>query len=263
MKNITELSNKCKDFLTEAADRLAISSGFIKRQRKLKGYSFVQALVMGNIGNTDCSIEGMCQLLYEDSITISKQGLDYRFTESAVNFMRAVYEECLKFFRFEQRIDCGILKNFSNVMLLDSSNILLPESMEELYKGHGSGYPHKGRSAKSSIKLQTLYNYTTQTLNRVDILQGIRSDQGYRDHLQEINSNDLLIADLGYFVPESFKILSDKGAYFISRYKADTNIYDLLGQQLDLLRILEKVTSWQGKILLGKVARLPVRIIVN
>ena len=99
MKNILELSKLCKEFLTEAADRLAISSGFIKRRRKLKGHSFVQALVMGNIADTGCSIEGMCQLLNEDSITISKQGLDYRFNESAVNFMKAVYEECLGFFR--------------------------------------------------------------------------------------------------------------------------------------------------------------------
>ncbi|MDF2964774.1 MAG: hypothetical protein K0Q51_162 [Rickettsiaceae bacterium] len=39
------------------------------------------------------------------------------------------------------------------------------------------------------------------------------------------------------------KILSDNGVYFISRYKADTNIYDLGGQQLDLLKILEKASS--------------------
>jgi hypothetical protein len=263
MERIFNISRDLKEFFNKTADRLAICSGFIKRQRKLQGRSFVQALVMGNIGNADCSIEGMCQLLHEDSITISKQGLDYRFTESAVIFMKMVYEECLDLFRSKQEFDCGILKNFDNVKLLDSSNILLPDYMEELYKGHGSGYPHKGRSAKSSIKLQTLYNYSTQTPSRIDVVSGTRSDQGYREHLQEINSNDLLIADLGYFVPECFKILSDKGAYFISRYKADTNIYDLAGQQLDLLKILEKASSWQGDILLGKVARLPVRIVCH
>ena len=147
--------------------------------------------------------------------------------------------------------------------LFDSSNIALPEFMENLYKGHGSGYPDRGRSAKASIKLQVLYNYSTQTPSKIDILSGVRSDQGYRGHLQEINANDLLIADLGYFVPESFKILSDKGAYFISRYKADTNIYDLEGRQLDLLEQLQKLSNWESEVLLGKMARLPVRIVCH
>ena len=204
MDNITALSNKCKEFLTSTADKLAITTGFIKRKRKLTGSSFLQALVIGNISNTDCSIEGMCQLLHEDSVTISKQGLDFRFTEDAVTFMQAMYQECLGFFASKTRIDCNILEKFNNVKFLDSSNIILPESMEELYKGSGSGFNHCGRKAKAIIKLQTLYSYTTQTINKIDIVAGIRSDQGYRDYLQNINSNDLLIADLGYFVPKSF-----------------------------------------------------------
>ncbi|WP_410525976.1 transposase [Rickettsia endosymbiont of Cantharis rufa] len=74
------------------------------------------------------------------------------------------------------------------------------------------------------------------------MLAGARSDQGYKDYLQDINPNDLLIADLGYFVPKSFSSLSAKGAYFISRYKTDTNIYDRARNKLDLLELLEKVT---------------------
>ena len=61
MKNIPKLSSRCKDFLIDTANRLAISTGFIKRKRKLTGCSFVQALVIGNLSNASCSIEGMCQ----------------------------------------------------------------------------------------------------------------------------------------------------------------------------------------------------------
>ena len=73
MRNIAKLSSKCKDFLTQTADRLAIRTGFIKRKHKITGCSFVQALVIGNISNSNCSIEGMCQLLLEASITISRR----------------------------------------------------------------------------------------------------------------------------------------------------------------------------------------------
>ena len=84
----------------------------------------------------------MCQLLYETSITISKQSLDFRFTESAVNFMRAMYQECLRLFESSLKFDGGILQKFNNVKLLDSSSIMLPESMKELYRGHGSEFKH-------------------------------------------------------------------------------------------------------------------------
>lgn len=43
---------------------------------------------MGNIGVENCSIDEMCQLLNEDSVVMTKQGLDFRFTEEAVEFMK-------------------------------------------------------------------------------------------------------------------------------------------------------------------------------
>lgn len=263
MENITKLPNRIKEFLTETAKRVAISRGFIKRRRKLTGCSFVQALILGNLSDADCSMERMCQLLHEESVIISKQGLDFRFNDSAIDFMRSMYEESIGLFANSFKLDCGILQKFNNVKLLDSSNIKLPDSMEGLYKGHGSGFKNRERRAKASIKLQTLYNYSTQTISKIDILAGTRSDQGYKDYLQDINPNDLLIADLGYFVPKSFSSLGAKGAYFISRYKTDTNVYDRARNKLDLLELLEKVTFWQGDILLGKESLLPVRIVCH
>ena len=51
MKNISKLSSKCKDFLIETADKLAVSTGFIRRRRKLTGQTFTQALIMGDISD--------------------------------------------------------------------------------------------------------------------------------------------------------------------------------------------------------------------
>ena len=87
----------------------------------------------------------------------------------------------------------------------------------------------RGRSStvQSSLKLQVVFDYLNQSLETVDITGGIRADQGYREHLSNIYTKDLLISDLGYFVPASFIQIIELGVYFISRYKADTNIYDL------------------------------------
>ena len=56
----------------------------------MTGSAFVRTLILGNMADGNCSIEGMCQLLWEDAVDITKQGLDFRFTESAVEFMQAI-----------------------------------------------------------------------------------------------------------------------------------------------------------------------------
>ncbi|WP_114517839.1 IS4 family transposase, partial [Wolbachia endosymbiont of Cylisticus convexus] len=196
----------------------------------------------------------------EDSINITKQGLDFRFTKEAVEFMKRMYNESLTLLKNTLQVDCRILKHFGGVKVLDSSYISLPNSMEDMYKGYSySGYES---NTKSGIKLQLVFDYLNQTLDQLNITEGIRSDQGYRSHLSNISSNDLLISDLGYFVPSSFKQINEIGAYFISRYKSDTNIYDIeTGQKIDLLEHLEDRSFLEQEVLLEKETKVKVRII--
>ncbi|WP_353281094.1 IS4-like element ISWosp7 family transposase [Wolbachia endosymbiont (group B) of Horisme vitalbata] len=262
MKRIVCISKKLKEFFNEKADKISATTGFIKRKRKLKGSSFIKAIVLGNIGVDNCSIETVCQLLNEDSINITKQGLDFRFTKEAVEFMKRMYNESLTLLKNTLQVDCRILKHFGGVKLLDSSYISLPNSMEEMYKGYGTSYSGYESNTKSGIKLQLVFDYLNQTLDQLNITEGIRSDQGYRSHLSNISNNDLLISDLGYFVPSSFKQINEIGAYFISRYKSDTNIYDIeTGQKIDLLEHLGDRSFLEQEVLLGKETRVKVRII--
>lgn len=262
MDSIFNLSKSCKEFFTSKADDVAITTGFVKRKRKMTGSSFIRALVFGNMMNGHCSIEGMCQLLHSDTVNITKQGLDFRFTKSAVVFMQAMYEECMILFQNSLKLDYKILEQFSSVKLLDSSQVVLPSAMEDIYKGCNASYKNRTNKMKSAVKFQLLYDYLNQTLENIDLKDGIRADQGYKEHLENITSNDLFIADLGYFVPSSFVHIQEVGAYFISRYKSDTNIYDPENNlKLDLLELLDKNSFVVKDVLLGKETKLPVRII--
>lgn len=217
MNKITCLSNNLNKFFNKRADEVSIETGFIKRKRKLSGSSFIKAIIFGNIGIENCSIDAMCQLLNEESVVITKQGLDFRFTKEAVEFMKRMYNESMVLFNNTLQVDCRILQQFKSVKLLDSSYISLPNSMENMYKGYGTSYSGYESNTRSGIKLQLVFDYLNQTLDQLNITEGIRSDQGYRKHLSNISNNDLIISDLGYFVPSSFKQIDEIGAYFISR----------------------------------------------
>lgn len=262
MEKIDNLSNALNEFFNNTADEVAFATGFIKRRRKLKGSSFIKALVLGNLGNGNCSIEGFCQFLYEDSIEITKQGLDSRFTNLAVKFMERMFYESLSLFKNALQIDVEILKQFRSVKLLDSTYINLPPSLEDTYKGYGSCFQGRKRPTKAGLKLQFVFDYLNQLLERLDLREGKSSDQGYKDHLNDIFANDLFIADLGYFVPGSFKRIDESKAYFISRYKADTNLYDIqTSEKLDLIEELQYQDFLEKEVLLGKEIKQRVRIV--
>ncbi len=133
-------------------------------------------MVLGNIGVDNCSVETMCQLLNEDSIDITKQGLDFRFTEEAVEFMKRMYNESVILFKNILQVDCKILQQFNSVKLLDSSYITLPNSMEEMYKGYGTSYSGYESNTKSGIKLQLVFDYMNQIIDQLNLTEGVRSD---------------------------------------------------------------------------------------
>lgn len=171
MNKITCLSNNLNKFFNEMANEVSIETGFVKRKRKLSGSSFIKAIIWGNIGIENCSIDAMRQLLNEESVVMTKQGLDFRFTKEAVEFMKRMYNESMALFKNILQIDCRILQQFKGVKLLDSSYISLPNSMKNLYKGYGTSYKGYESNTKSGIKLQLVFDYLNQTLDQLNITE--------------------------------------------------------------------------------------------
>lgn len=262
MKKIVNLSQVLKEFFNETAEAVSLETGFIKRKRKLTGSSFIKAMILGNLGNGKCSIDGLRQFLYEDCIEITKQGLDFRFTKLAVTFMEKMFYKSLELFKKTLQLDSQILQQFRSVKLLDSTYLNLPSSLEPIYKGYGSNYPGKQSLSKAGVKLQLVFDYLNQVLDKLELKEGKSCDQSYKNHLDEISTNDLFIFDLGYFSPHSFKQIDQSNAYFISRYKADTNIYDIETQEkIDLLENLHQQDYLEMPVLLGKQTKQLVRIL--
>jgi hypothetical protein len=262
MQRIANLVNNLNDYFSEKAHRYALESQFIRRKRKITGAEFIKAMILGNMADADSSIEGFCGFLRENSINITKQGLNFRFTASAVAFMEKMFQEAFMLFKNKMTLNCNILKQFNSVKLLDSTYLNLPNSMQDNFKGYGSHYKGKKNTTQSGIKLQLMFDYLNTTIENIEIKEGVSSDQGYRGHLNQLSKNDLLISDLGYFVPEVFKIIEKRLAFFISRYKADTNIYcPITEQKLELLTLLQDKSCFSAEVLLGKESKLKVRLV--
>ena len=75
LTTIAELCKTLQTLLMEDAQRLGRESGFIQRERKLTGASFVQSVVFGWQANPQASLEELCQSAAVCGVNISPQGL--------------------------------------------------------------------------------------------------------------------------------------------------------------------------------------------
>lgn len=76
MSIVPQVADAMQEILTETADVIGRETGFIQRQRKLSGSSFVQTLVFGWLSNPDATLEELAQTAATLGIDITPQGLN-------------------------------------------------------------------------------------------------------------------------------------------------------------------------------------------
>lgn len=254
--NLPKISRSVFKFFLNTAEKLDEEAKFVRRQSKLTAKVFVEALVLGCLSNPMITLEGICQLLNERGVSITKQGLDQRFTPQASALLENLFAEALKQFKTERMPVIELLKPFSSVKLQDSSSISLPESMKEIYTGFG------GRASEAGLKIQVMFDYMEGQIESVSVTDARRNDQSFNEYLSKIEKGALYLQDLGYFNLEALKTMQDSGAYFISRYLNQTLVQNKDGTKVDLLRLLKKSgESVSRSVKLGKDGETEVRLI--
>ena len=163
------------------------------------------------------------KLSKEHDIEISKQGLDERYHEDAVKFIRNILSKLLRL-RLDsiKTLDLGILEIFKGIYLRDATSSQLPECFMELFKGSG------GSASKSGIKVELQYDLIGEAIT-MEFRNGASSDSTASDN--EIELDSLYLQDLGYFKISRFQKITKGNTYFISRYKHNINIYFDIGMR--------------------------------
>lgn len=248
--------------LVEKANELAVETGFMERERVLTGSSFVSGLVSGWQANPQASLEGLSQAVGNAGTPISRQGLAYRFDEKSVGLMKAVLGASLEVAVSAMPVSEGILSRFSSVDLVDSSVISLPNDLQEVWRGSGG---FGANAAVSALKLNVRLDVRSGELKVLELSDGIQHDRRSEAHLQPTEVGSLRIADLGYFKLDDFEAIGQQNAYWLSRYKLKTKVYDRGGNLLDLASFLPQQIGDRVdvEIRLGKVKQLPCRLVAE
>lgn len=193
-------------------------------------------------------------------LTLSKQALWERLTSRAVVFLQGVLAALIG------RQVCPptrhlppALKLFRRVLLQDSTTVKLAPKLAACFPGSANQ-----RGARNGqLKIQSIYDLLSQSFVFFGLSGFRRNDQAAApDVLKVLHKGDLVLRDLGYFVLGSLERITQAGAFFLSRLRVDTGLWDGHAEKpLDLLKLLRRRGSVDQAVRLGTEQKLAVRLV--
>lgn len=239
-------------------------SGFCQRGSKMDELSFLKMVLFDPIHIEKPSLNQHCRLLLRDQgKSFCKQALDKRFNGKAVLFLESLLERCLGK-QMAMKLPSVYGDHFDRIRLMDSTEFKLPQALASDFPGFAGDGP------VACMQIQFEYDILSSKIMDFSMRGARLSDQSYAHPLLEENvrPKDLIIRDLGYYKTESFKMIEERGGYYISRLHPTTKIYDAQETLLDHKTLYHRLKRSGNKsldvpIYLGKGAKHPVRLVVT
>ena len=266
MSSVSQMAQTLQALLNEHADQLARDVEFIQRERSFSGADFAQALIFGWLQEPEATVEGLTQILARREVKISGAGLSQRFSQESARFMQQILTEVTQSHLQAEPVPSALLGRFRGVWLEDSSAILLPEQLAQLWRGCGGS---TGTSS-AALKLFVRWDVLNGTLQGPLITEGRRSDKRSPLDLELIPQEALLIADLGFWAVDRFEQVAclrqgrKRRRYFLSRLQPQVKLRRRNGAEIVLRGILPQEVG--GRVEVGAVVgqqRLPVRVLIE
>ena len=257
---------KTQEVLSEVnLDRLAVESGFKKRESKITPKMFLDNLMHNASSDMNKSLNSLSiDLKQSYNVDISKQGLNERYAQEASLYLKSVLRQFC--FTNDIPINEGWLGHFNRVRVKDSTKFVLPEEYANVMPGFG------GVSSKSATGIQYEYDLKTGSVLDLNITPANRTDsKDARDTQDNIQPNDLVIRDLGYYSLDVISKFMEVGAFIISKLNTNTFVYE---KENDKYKVIEfgRLYTWMKKhklqqldkpVYIGSEARIPMRLIID
>ncbi|QKE10791.1 IS4 family transposase [Bacillus cereus] len=201
---------------------IARDVGFVQRTSKYQEKDLVALCVWMSQNVAKTSLTQLCSCLEASAeVLISPEELNQRFNASAVQFLQQVLAELLN-----QKLSSTKLLSspytsiFKRIRILDSTAFQLPDVFSSVYPDAG------GCRHTAGVKIQLEYNLLSGQFLHIHTGPGKQHNRTYGSLcVPTVSANDLCIRDLGYFHLKDLQHIQDKKAYYISRIKSNTRIY--------------------------------------
>lgn len=200
----------------------------LRSTNQLSGLDFVHMLLLQAGSGREMSYNNLNASLRKinSNINLSNQALAKHFYKaSSANLIKCIYEKIFSFqkdrlLQTTSSKNRQMLTQFNRILVQDSTICILNDKLEAQFKGSG------GCASKASLKIDMIHELKTGTILKIDITAGNKPDISNTNAiLDEVQSGDLVLRDLGYCKLDSLEKLKAKQSYFVSRFHPSMMVY--------------------------------------
>lgn len=261
------LRRSLEDVFTEKElIQTAQEAGFLKRKSKVSPSVFFDLMMYDASSGKSRSLNQLAiEAMSEHDVGVTKQGMDKKFNDHTVSFLKLLIEKQLTM-ELDHQIEAGWLSSFNRVTIKDGTRFKLPQEYKEYLPGSGGSASEAGACLQFEFDLKSgnVIDLSLTPANRPDAKDAAES-------FDNVEKNDLVIRDLGYYAFSSFSNISGKGAFFISRLGSKTNVYEIKNEilhKLDFKSIYKQMKRQNlsrvyKNVLIGTQAKIPVRLTIE
>lgn len=141
----------------------------------------------------------------------------------------------------------SLSSRFTRIRILDSTSFQLPSSYSEIYKGFGGG------GSEAGVKIQLEYELLSGEFLGMTVDNATSNEYG-QERTKTLQAGDLVLRDLGYHDIGDLENISLREAYYISRIRWNTQVYQ---KSEDGKRILLHIESLTKNLQEGETLELP------
>lgn len=259
MTNVAKVGGALQRLFKSSVETAAKSTGVVKRRREFTPMSLAMTLVLGYLWKPRATTHELSTMAVRCGARVSPQAVDQRRNPKLAQFLKELFCESLKIAVASSQSLSPLLDRFTNVTLLDSSVVTLPDSMKEEFPGCGGAHGQ----GQAAMKLQTELELRHGALSFVEVEKGKSPDAATSRQHARRGPGSLRISDLGYFNVPVFAEMVASGEHFLSRLQFGTGV--LLGDGTPV-KLLEWLPTQAGPfvdcpILLSLKDRLSCRLI--
>ena len=247
MKILTDVTETLKSVFFVDADEINDKTQVVKRVRKFSPRTLAQTFLFAFMKKPTATFENIASMATEVGVNISPQAIEQRFTPALAEFFKAMFQSMTKHLVKSTESLAPILERFTEVILIDSSTVTLPETQVEEYRGCGGSLG----TAQSALKLQTELDLKSGALRCVQIEEGKSPDQATDRQQVMPAAGALRIADLGYFSLPVLNAICLAEAFYLTRIQHNIKLFveDIQTHQ----KVKHGLVSWLNSQNLGVV----------
>lgn len=247
---------------------LARSSKFKQRNSVISPKSFLESLFFCNHQSSPTLTSYSIDLASQGLPKVSKQAVDKRFNANTKKMLYAILSKILNAqFNFKNRDLKGLTSLFSDIQVMDSTDVRLSKRTKDCFPGYG------GDGRESIMQLQFEYRLISKEVTYFSVGSARDSDfKAGMGNLTQIKPDTLLLRDLAYVGKEYFKAVSNNNLSFISRAKSQWSFYILKNEEYHRLTTNDIITQLESQkdcryidmnVFVGSEEKVPVRLIAN